>query len=420
MIARPIRVALFPDSLYEINGVANTCRNFVAYSRRIDSPLLVVSASEPLGSKQDGNVTYFGVKRGPISFAIEKDLRFDLAIFRHLKPVVEMLREFNPDVVHITGPSDIGMLGAMAAHRLHIPVAASWQTNIHEYAARRADTIIPKFISGERRARMLQTIENVSFRLATLYYDVARFHFAPNQELIDKLHAASHKPCSLMERGVDLAMFNPAHRDRPADGEFVIGYVGRLSTEKKVRSFAPLAEAVKAAGYSNVKFVFVGHGNEEPWLRQHIPGAIMTGVLRGAPLSRAYANMDLFAFFSETDTFGNVVLEALASGVPAVVTDKGGPKFIVEHERSGFVCSNDKQFTDSVLRLIASASLQRDMAIAARQRAGRASWDAVFDSVYAAYARELPQSGGEVKPSRFRGKLASSFRILFPKAQKLD
>ncbi len=141
---------------------------------------------------------------------------------------------------------------------------------------------------------------------------------------------------------MDATMFSPTHRDRGEDGQFVIGYVGRLSTEKKVRSFAALSHAVKAAGYDHVKFVFVGHGSEEQWLRQHVPDAEMTGVLRGPALSRAYANMDAFAFYSETDTFGNVVLEALASGVPAVVTDKGGPKFIVEHQRSGFICPNDE------------------------------------------------------------------------------
>ena len=161
-----------------------------------------------------------------------------------------------------------------------------------------------------------------------------------------------------MERGVDLAMFNPAHRSRGNDGQFVIGYVGRLSTEKNVRSFAGLAKAVQAAGYDHVKFVFVGHGAEQEWLSKNIPNAEMTGVLRGEPLSRAYANMDLFAFYSETDTFGNVVLEALASGVPAVVTDKGGPKFIVDHERCGFVCSSEEEFNASALRLIASPSLQ--------------------------------------------------------------
>jgi phosphatidylinositol alpha 1,6-mannosyltransferase len=408
MIEPPIRVALFPDSFNEVNGVANTCRNFAAYARRTESPMLLVSASDRTGVTQDGSVTRLGLKRGAISFPLEKDLRFDLALFRYYRLVTAALREFQPDVVHLTGPSDIGMLGAAAAHKLGIPVAASWHTNVHEYAARRADRILPRWISGAPRARLLQAIEDVSFRLSAHYFQIGRFHFAPNQELIDKLRNATRKPCSLMERGVDLAMFSPAHRSRANDGQFVIGYVGRLSTEKKVRSFAQLSRAVKAAGYNHVKFVFVGHGGEEQWLRNNIPEAQMTGVLRGPALSRAYADMDLFAFFSETDTFGNVVLEALASGVPAVVTDKGGPKFIVEHERSGFICSSEEEFNANVLRLVASASLQRDMAVAARQRAQRASWDAVFDSVYEAYRRELPQINEAVKATRFRGSLTSS------------
>jgi glycosyltransferase involved in cell wall biosynthesis len=401
MIAPPIRVALFPDSLNEVNGVANTCRNFLAYAGRTESPMLLVSASDKTGVIQDGSVTRLGLKRGAVSFALEKDLRFDLALFRYYRLVTEELRRFRPDVVHITGPSDIGMLGLAAAHDLGIPVAASWHTNVHEYAARRSDRILPRWISGAYRAKLLQGIEDVSFRLSAYYFQLARFHFAPNQELIDKLQKATHKPCSLMERGVDLAMFSPTFRDRGKGGEFVIGYVGRLSTEKKVRSFAELSRAVKNAGYKHVKFVFVGHGSEEQWLRQHIPEAEMTGVLRGPALSRAYANMDLFAFYSETDTFGNVVLEALASGVPAVVTDKGGPKFIVEHERCGFICPSNEEFTASVLRLIGSNSLRRDMGVAARLRARRASWDSVFASVYEAYRRELPQTGEAARPGRF-------------------
>jgi glycosyltransferase involved in cell wall biosynthesis len=411
---RPIRVALFPDSLNEVNGVANTCRNFVAYAQRTDSPMLLVSAGESTGLTQDGSVTRLDLRRGAISFALEKDLRYDLALFRYYRRVIDALREFHPDVVHITGPNDFGQLGAVAAHKLGIPLAASWHTNVHEYAARRSDRILPRWISGTSRARLLQAIEDITFRLSALFYQVGRFHFAPNQELIEKLRGATRKPCSLMERGVDLSMFSPAHRDRENDSQFVIGYVGRLSTEKKVRSFAELSRAIKDAGYSHVKFVFVGQGGEEQWLRSNIPEAEMTGVLRGAPLSRAYANMDLFAFYSETDTFGNVVLEALASGVPAVVTDKGGPKFIVEHERNGFVCSNDEAFKAGVLRLIASPSLQRDMTVAARQRAERASWDAVFASVYETYRRELPNKEESVTSGRFRGTLDSSLPNTLP------
>ncbi|MDR3763213.1 MAG: glycosyltransferase [Acidobacteriota bacterium] len=402
MTERPLRVALFPDSLHEVNGVANTCRNFVAYAQRQNLPMLVVSAAPETATTQDGSVTRMGLRRGPFSFALEKDLRFDAAILRYRRQVIAALKLFRPDVVHITGPNDIGMLGAFVAHEMGIPVAASWHTNVHEYAARRADRILPRLLAGKARARTLQTIEDVSFHLSALFYRVGRFHYAPNQELIAKLEKATHKPCSLMERGVDLEMFSPAHRDRQKDGRFVIGYAGRLSTEKKVRSFAALAQTVRAAGLNKVKFVFVGHGQEETWLRQHVPGAEFTGVLRGQALARAYANMDLFAFFSETDTFGNVVLEALASGVPAVVTDKGGPKFIVEHQRCGFVCADDFEFFAAVLRLATDSALHGQCAVAARERAQRASWDAVFASVYDAYRRELPRPGEVSKPSRFR------------------
>ncbi len=94
MLARPIRVALFPDSLNEVNGVANTCRNFVAYARRTGSPMLLVSASDKTGITQEGSVTRLDLKRGAISFALEKDLRFDLALFRYYRRVVDALREF--------------------------------------------------------------------------------------------------------------------------------------------------------------------------------------------------------------------------------------------------------------------------------------------------------------------------------------
>ncbi len=411
MIARPTRVALFPDSLNEVNGVANTCRNFVSYTERKQLPMLVVSAGPENTVREDGMLTHLTLRRGPVSFALEKDLRFDLAIFRHYRRVTAALRAFNPDVVHITGPSDIGMIGALAAHDLGIPVAASWHTNVHEYAARRGERLLPRWIGRERRERLLRFIEDASFKLSALYFQVGRFHFAPNQELMSKLSAATHKPCALMERGVDLSGFHPSHRDRTDDGQFVIGYVGRLSTEKRVRCFAQLSHSCRAAGHNNVRFVFVGHGNEEPWLREHVEGAEFTGVLRGPALSRAYANMDLFAFFSETDTFGNVVLEAMASGVPAVVTDKGGPKFIVgqnvDNARCGYVCADDAEFTTAVLRLIQDPALRTTCSVAARQRAERASWDAVFNSVYETYARELPQPGRAAQPSRFRHLLTA-------------
>jgi glycosyltransferase involved in cell wall biosynthesis len=390
----PVRVALFPDSLHEVNGVATTFRHFADYARMRDLPLLVVHGSAPDGIREAGSVRYFGLKRGPISFPVEKDLRFDMAFARHLGRVQEELRRFRPDVVHITGPSDIGLLGSIAAHRLNIPLAASWHTNIHEYAARRADRILPKWlIRGGARSWILKRLEDTAFQLLMLHFKLARFFFAPNPELVERLQTATKKPCWLMERGIDLDLFGPQKRTRKDEVEFVIGYVGRLSTEKKIRSFAPLAQALSRAGHRNVRFVFVGHGSEEKWLQENISGVRLTGVLNGEALSRAYADLDMFVFFSETDTFGNAVLEALASGVPAIVSDKGGPKFIVKSD-CGFVCASDDEFLRAAMLLIENQSLRRAMSLAARKRAELASWNAVFDAVYHAYECELRAKDG--------------------------
>jgi glycosyltransferase involved in cell wall biosynthesis len=133
----------------------------------------------------------------------------------------------------------------------------------------------------------------------------------------------------------------------------------------------------------------VGDGSEMEWLRNHLQNADFRGIRRGEDLAQDYANMDVFVFPSRTDTFGNVVLEALASGVPAVVTSAGGPKFIVDHGSSGFVGQNDAEFIEYTARLLRDAELRQTMARAARKRACRESWDEVFCRVYEGYRNVL-------------------------------
>jgi glycosyltransferase involved in cell wall biosynthesis len=148
-----------------------------------------------------------------------------------------------------------------------------------------------------------------------------------------------------------------------------------------------LGQTLTTLGRENFEFMIVGEGSEEAWLRRHIPNAIFTGVLRGERLAEAFANMDLFAFPSRTDTFGNVILEALASGVPAVVTDSGGPKFLVESGVTGHVASSDWDFISFVNSLMENSALHRRMREASRQYALRQSWDSVFEAVFKAYGQ---------------------------------
>jgi glycosyltransferase involved in cell wall biosynthesis len=209
------------------------------------------------------------------------------------------------------------------------------------------------------------------------------------------------KACYPMHRGVDTDLFDPRRRDR-GDDTFVIGYVGRLTVEKNIRDLVELERRLIQEGLSNFRFLIVGQGAEEPWLRANMKKADFTGVLRGEALARAYANMDIFAFPSRTDTYGNVVLEALASGVPAVVTDSGGPRFIVRDGETGFVARDPQEFMIRIQDLATRPAQRETMRTAARAHAMTASWDAVFESVYAGYERGLRESIGVGKRIRTR------------------
>jgi phosphatidylinositol alpha 1,6-mannosyltransferase len=133
----------------------------------------------------------------------------------------------------------------------------------------------------------------------------------------------------------------------------------------------------------------VGQGSERPWLEANLKRVTFTGVLRGEPLARAYANMDCFAFPSETDTFGNVVMEALASGVPTVVSGGGGPKFLIKDGVTGFVGYDSEVFIQRVIELLLNPERQAAMSKAAREYALGISWDSIFEKVYVAYGHAL-------------------------------
>ena len=131
------RVAFFSDSYHGVDGVATTCRNIVAAARRRELPFLAVHAAERNSHSQDGSLEILELDRGPISFPLDLHLRFDLLFTRHYHRVLNAVREFRADVVHITGPGDVGITGARVAYELGIPLVASWHTNLHEFAARR-------------------------------------------------------------------------------------------------------------------------------------------------------------------------------------------------------------------------------------------------------------------------------------------
>jgi phosphatidylinositol alpha 1,6-mannosyltransferase len=380
-----LRVALFPDAYLEIDGVAKTSRHFEEYAKQRGLPFLIVHAGSRNLVSLDGSVTRFQCRRSQATFPLDRHHHFDLLFLRHYRKIAAAVREFSPDVIHITGPSDVGILGALLAHRLDIPLAASWQTNLHQYARTRlseALSIFPNFISSS----LPSAVERWTFGATARFYKIPKLLFAPNQELVAALQKSTGKPCYLMSHAVDTAAFSPDYRDRQS-GPFTIGYVGRLTAEKNVRALARLEQRLLSMGRTDFRIVLVGQGAEEKWLRKNMRKAEFTGLLSGRELSRAFANMDVFVFPSETDTFGLAVLEALASGVPAVVSSVGGPKFTVQHGRIGFVSSSPEEFAVFTDTLMNQPELLASMRASAREFALATSWENIFDGMYRAYER---------------------------------
>jgi glycosyltransferase involved in cell wall biosynthesis len=381
------RIALFADTFHEVNGAARTCREFEAFARRQELPFLCVRWGAQPALCDVGSVWTLELARSRLSFLIDPDLRFDVCFYRVLEHVETHVRRFRPDFIHITSPGDLGIMGSIIASRLKVPLAASWHTNVHEFAARRAGGAFSWLAAGVR-SRLADFVEGFVMDRVCWFYGRAQVLFAPNPELAKILGNRTGRPVQPMGRGIDTTLFHPSRRSR-TDSDLVLGFVGRLMPEKNLRILPDIAGALREAGIDRFRFQISGAGSERAWLERNVPDAVFTGVLTGEALARAYADADIFIFPSRTDTFGNVVQEALASGVPAVVTNAGGPRFIVRHGVTGIVASSDGEFCRSAAMLAGNERLRREMGRAGRQQVEQNSWDRVFEEVYEAYAKPV-------------------------------
>lgn len=360
-----------------------TSQRLVAFAKKKNYPYLCIHAAKKNDLWQDGSVTYMTLKRSPVSFSLDEELAYDPLFQRHAGKIDKQLQEFKPDVIHITGLNDISIVGAYLGWKYQIPLLGSWHTNLHEFAAHRLAKML-RFLPGSIVKGITGFAEKRILDGSVLYYKMPKVVLAPNQELIDILASGTNRRSQIMTRGVDTELFSPEHRT-VNDDTFRIGFVGRLRAEKNVRMLAELERELVARGKTNFKFLIIGEGSERGFLEANLKYAELPGFLDGKDLSQAYANMDVFVFPSKTDAFGNVTQEAFASGVPAIVTDIGGPKFLVEPGRTGFIAKDVGEFVTYTIQLMEDREKLAEMKKLARENAMAKSWDAVFESVYDGY-----------------------------------
>jgi phosphatidylinositol alpha 1,6-mannosyltransferase len=388
-MTRMPRVALFCETYHEINGVALTARQLVAYAKRHNFPLLAIHGGKIPSVHDEGSVRQIELKRSWLSVGIESDLEFDFAFCRYANRIRKELLEFQPDVIHITSPGELGELGVYLSRQLKIPLVASWHTNFHQFAARRLQKLIG-FLPRQIVRPTVESAQRRGLRVLLWFYGFAKVTLAPTLPQVEWLEKELGKPSFLMPRGVDPEQFNPKHRT-VNDGILRLGFVGRVTPEKGVRLLRKIEQAMLESGLKEFRILVVGDGSEVGWLKKRLKHGEFTGVLRGEELARAYANMDLFVFPSKTDTFGNVIQEAASSAVPSVVTNEGGPRFLVVNGETGYITEQDAEFVSKVVELAHNRDLLKRLGNAARERMAGISWDAAFEKTYAAYRHCLQE-----------------------------
>ncbi len=320
-----VKVGHFTDTFFEVNGVARTLQQSLELADKLGKNLTLITC-DPLGRDCGPNVRNF------IPVGV-----YDLPEYPEQKiffpPVLEMIRfvyEQGFTQLHASTPGPIGLTALLAAKILKLPIHGAYHTQIPQYARQ---------LTGD------EGMEDLAWKYAVWFYSQLDMVFAPSRdtarELIDK--GIPRDKVTVYPRGVDVAAFHPAKRNGflkryQAPEGFTLLYVGRLSKEKNLELLAD-AYLRLCENMPDCNLVFAGDGPYAQALREKLAGtrAVFTGYLEGEELSACFASCDLFIFPSLTDTFGNVILEAQASGLPVVAGPCGGPKENIIHGETGLV-----------------------------------------------------------------------------------
>lgn len=295
---------------------------------------------------------------------------------RHARIEADLAR-FRPDVVHVATEFAMGLAGVRTAQALGVPVVASAHTDYERYVARyRVDWAL-----------------EAGWRYLRWFYAHARTVLCPSRTYARHLNARGVPHTGLWSRGVDRRRFSPRHRSaawRTGLGQGpVVLWVSRLAREKNL---GLLLDAWERLGprRGDARLVLVGRGPLEAEVRRRrVPGVHLRGLLEGDALAEAYASADLFAFPSSTETFGNVLLEAMASGLPCLAAAAGGVTEFARHGTNAWLVAPDDAgaLTDGLLRLLGDVPLRDRLARGALRTAAARDWDAIHDGLVAEYAR---------------------------------
>jgi len=376
---KPAKIAHFTDTFHEINGVALTIQHQLELAKKTGKDLTVITCDAETRPPMNGQMNFNPI--GVYGFPEYPEQKM------FLPPLLEILNycyEQGFTQIHVATPGPLGLAGLAVSKIMKIPISGTYHTAIPQYA---------HILTGD------YAIEELVWKYTTWFYDQLDLILVPSasteHELTDK-GIDPGKIC-LFPRGVDATRFHPSKRNvnflkeqfNTGDGPKIL-YVGRISKEKDLNILAQAFRRLTQT-HADVELILVGDGPYLNELKELLAGtpSIFTGYREGEELAAIYASCDLFAFPSATDTFGNVVLEAQASGLPVIVTDSGGPQENMIPHKTGLIVQvgDSEALLQTFKFLLGDRSRLKEMGRAARLSMENRSYERSFDETWELYQK---------------------------------
>ncbi|MFZ5944823.1 MAG: glycosyltransferase family 4 protein [Bacillota bacterium] len=373
-----MKVAYFTDTyLPQINGVTNTLSRLVSFLDKKGIENIVFAPAERDYQYQTTVDTSFSVK-----FFLYPECRLSIP---NPYRIGNLLSRFRPDLIHCITHFNMGLTGLKYSQNHRIPVVASYHTNFDQYL---------DFYN-------LPFMKNIFWEYTQWFHNQCLVNYAPSQDTIGVLQEKGIKNIELWSRGVDTELYNPGKRKEKlrqvwnASGKTVLLYVGRLSPEKNLQLLINCYRMLQTRLGDSIHLVITGDGPLLHSLRQEsIPNATFTGYKTGEELAEIYASADVFVFPSSTETFGNVVLEAMSCGLPVIGFAAGGVKESICDGVNGLLCNcrDLDGFVQANEKLIQEQGYRNLLSIGARQYALTQSWHNIFTSLLNSYQEVLEKN----------------------------
>ncbi len=384
-----MRIAYFTDTyLPQVNGVTNTLEKLGGYLAGRNIEHMFFAPEYP------GNTITFrekSVKRfKSVAFPLYPECRLSLPVYSGLYRYAD---RFKPDIVHLVTPLGIGMAGLKYARERGIPVVSSFHTNFDMYL----------------KYYKLEYFHDSLWNFFKWFHGFSAVNFCPSEDTLKTLESKGIENLKIWSRGIETEKFNPLHRDellRLSLGDekrknFL--YVGRLAAEKDLDILMQSIDRINLIYPGKARFVLVGDGPHAKTLMHMAPeNVLFPGYLKGRELAAMYASCDAFVFPSSTETFGNVVLEAMASGLPVITVDSGGVKDSMLHNCNGILCKprDVESFTLAVEKLLTDEQLLDMMGKNARAYALTKSWDSVFSKLISDYRLVVEEADSQERVNK--------------------